>query len=245
MIIDYRNFRFPPAAVGPQIFVDAVRNDANDIYAYKHRWILDGMILNPSGDLGQMGTKIVAAQTAFAADYGDLIMYQPDGSSKTVHQLINQNTIGGVRVTRPLHFPKSEGAEYVTYRTFQIEVEGLLPLAQPDSLLQSWQEQLQFVGGGPEFAWQQVLFGKPIPYTARQATTYTVVQSGSAVGLYSYPTLPQPIWPDFWKPHLSTIVPGTPKPVGGGRSMFYPVSWQHFFESSDPLFGYPTQWPGK
>lgn len=244
MILSYRNFRFTSGEVGSQMFKEAVRNEAQDTWAIRHRWTLDGMILNPGGNVSTMTTLIQQAEAAFDQDYGDLILYQANGSSRSAHSLINAQTLSGVRVVSPLHFPKSEGPEGVCFRSFAAVLEAEIPLQNPDSLLQSWTEQVTYSGGGPSTEYLLTLYGRPIKYTGRQMTTFTAVQSGSSVGLYFYPTPAFPLWPDAEKRPLRTYTKGTPKPTGL-RKLMWPISWQYTFESADPLVGGPTGWPGR
>jgi hypothetical protein len=65
-----------------------------------------------------------ALETLFAAAGSDLILYDDDGITVR-HSIINSQTLNGTKVTKPFSYPKGEGAEIATIRTWSVEVSGI------------------------------------------------------------------------------------------------------------------------
>src|SRR4029079_17459158 len=83
------------------------------------------------------GIKHAASQAALTTALGDLRaaynvngrdvgLYLDDGVTLTDHALPSGAALGGVRVTG-LAFPRGDGAEYSTFRTYRLTLEADFP----------------------------------------------------------------------------------------------------------------------
>jgi hypothetical protein len=164
------------------------------------------------------------------------------GAVRSVINLRNSDTIGGIRVTKMPSLPDNKGAAHVGYINYTIELEAQIPFANTFNAMLSFEETLSFRGGGPRFAMIETLFGLPVKQQVRQATIYYATQSGSASGLYRRPRPPAPIFPfalnetnpDFQL--KSSKVPSFTTPQDFG------ISWKYEFQSDSPLIAYPNEW---
>ena len=106
--------------------------------------------------------------------------------------MLAASTIGGTKVVAGPTFAESEG-EYVTWRRYEIQVEGYFETATPTYL--AWSESVTIEDGKPAKAFIQTLTGFPQEQITAQKTTHTASQSGTAIGRAAFPTPPSPIWP--------------------------------------------------
>ena len=140
------------------------------------------------------------------------------------------------------------GAEYSTFRSYEIEVEGEVHTAtNSQAVLLQWNEALTFEGGLQLDIHLQPLIGLPIKQTPFQNTPYRARQEGSALGRLDWPVPPAPIWPgDEIRPSRSIRYESPERFDQGNGIVFfrnYPVSWSYTFESATALTGSPTLWP--
>ena len=243
VILAWGAFRFLQGEIATDITHPRQFDDANNAWAELRTWQINGRLNNPTGSLATMTKRIRAMEAAFALDNQDLILYAPTGE-RTAHALLNADCIGGTKVTVAPSYPDSQGAQYVTYRDFTVTVQGLVPIAGDRSPLKSFQESIQFSGGGPLTHHLEPLVGAPIKQLGKQQTVYRAVQSGSAVGILARPNLlaiAPPIWPGQEVRPLRTITPGTPKRQGN-TFIDWPISWQYTFEAATELVGEPNLW---
>lgn len=185
---------------------------------------------------------ISAADTALAValgkPYQDLLFLADDGS-QTDACLPNKGSITGVRIEN-LKFPKTEGPEFATERTFSFDAWAEYPIAGTLRLLLNYHETLTFSGGGPLYAHRLSLNGLPQKQLIYPSMPYRVIQAGEAVGYLAYPSPAFPIWPVALMKNPE-IIPRSPKRMGQGYEE-YPVSWHYEFESAYPLTGVPHLW---
>lgn len=214
------------------------RTDADTRISTIETWEIRGLIVSSSG-AADLDSKVQAIKAAYR-DGRDLRILLPDGSNST-HYLLNAACLGGTRVVSPPSFPSFASAAGVTNLEFVAVIEGeVVASGAPTSLL-SFEETLQFTGGGPLDGHIETLAGSPIKQRLRQYTTYRATQSGSAVGYLSYPAYPAPIWP------AAEVIPSrrtssrSPRRKGSNYTEF-PISWSYEFAASSPLAGRPHFW---
>lgn len=218
-------------------------NDAGVQWAYTERWTLRGRLPLPRNRTNSYGLTplIQQLEAAYSVDGKDLVLLMPDGATPSAHTLLNKNTLGGTRIAQPISFPDGKGANYVNARTYEVVIEGLVPITSGlSSYLVSFTETLEFSGGGPEFGHLRPRIGLPVKQLLTESLPYRVIQFGSAVGMYGYPTIPSSLWP-FALLRYPVISRGSPKRMGNDYWK-YPVSWRYEHEHYRRLYGTPNKW---
>jgi len=191
---------------------------------------IDGKL--QADDPAGLSVKIAALEAAYGINGLDLVM------GGTAHSLISSQCIGGTRVTE-LSYPVGDGAEYVTFRSYRITVEGDLAVTNTTTLLTEFTETITLSGGGPKWVMLTPANGPPQRQQTRGQTPYVARQSGSAIGFGQYPAVPDPIWPSAEHRERRQVTRGSPK-VTAGAAQYYPVQWSYEFESATSLIGNPT-----
>lgn len=206
----------------------------------ENRWNLYGRLGTAGQTQAQILLAISALEAAYSQQYKDLIVYLPDGVTKTPHQLLNSSCVGGTRIEGPPSYPEGQGAEGVTYRHFSIDIVGLKPITSAGSLV-SFKETIEREGGGSVRGLLETLDTDPIEQQLRQASIFRTVQQGNAVGLYGYPEIPAPLWPDKLVRGFPKTSEGNPDVIGSTEINF-PISWMYVYESTTRLAGTPNRW---
>jgi len=199
----------------------------------RERWNITGEI--HGSDVADLTAKIQALETAYAVGGKD-IRILTDAGVNTAHVMQNSSTVKGTRIVQHPSFPRGEGAEYATYRTFSLAVEGERPAS--GATLMEYRESVSYAGTC-EMTWkyQTPLYTEP---QRQQLTAYSVqqiVQEGYAAGLNAYPAYPGPLFPD--DEHLEQRMIRLEFPVKGSTERR--TSWRYVFSSHLPLTGYPHQ----
>jgi hypothetical protein len=200
---------------------------------YRERWRIRGVKHAPSQ--AELTDALTRLEAAYAVDGNDLVLYLDDGATETRHALRQGQSRSGVRVTE-FTYPEGEGAEYSTFRTYQIGVEAEFLSAANEIL--SWVETLTTSGGAEVWTYLPTLTGPPQRQILHQQTSWLATQSGQAVGLNGWPTPADPLWPHLEHADRRRIEHGTPRFLPNGDARF-PVSWSYQFESDQPFFGRP------
>ena len=221
-------------------------NDAGTPWADRVRWTIQGMLTNQGGTEATLDAKVAALEAAYAVDYQDLALLLTSGTAASGHEITNADTIGGVKVVKRPHYPRGDGAEGVTMRTFGVVLEAMVPISAGTILL-SWSEILKFSGGGARYGVLEPLTGRPIRQKLKRTTAYHATQQGQAIGLYEYPTPGSPFWPAA---QLDTrdVEYGSPQRKGfnsgADTNIEWPVSWVYRFASATPLYASagPRRW---
>lgn len=207
----------------------------------KQTWVINGRIQADSQ------TALTAAlhnlQNIYSNNNQDLVL--KIGQAATVHTLRSSDTLGGIRVTQLPTYENGAGAEYSTFRTYTIRVEGDIPDMNVQTL--AWKEAVRSYGGGPQFMFLECLNGAPVQQQIKEEVIYRATQTGEAVGMFTWPQPPSPIWPDFFKqdisPGVEIFTPDRAGIYGGNRYTGFRITWSYVFESNFPLVGLPTPWP--
>jgi hypothetical protein len=239
MIVKYGSYQHSQNEVSMRITREPMRSQAGVFYAYKERWDCQGLLLNYSTQAA-ITTAIQQLTSAYSVDGNDLVLYLDDGVTPTAHALYNANCNGGTRIVQAPSFPETLGtAEYqpAAGRSYSFAVEGETALTS-ENVVTKFEETLKFQGtGGPIVVWIPVAQGPWIQQQTSEASTYKVVQSGSAIGLYGTPPVPPPIWPDAEIVQERQIQMSSPQRYG---ELDFPVSWSYTFEAIGQLTGQPN-----
>lgn len=204
----------------------------------RETWTINGFV-NITGveTLDTLSGRITERINAYANDGGDLKLL--NAGLVTAHQLLSADCIGGTRVVQRPSFPKGDGTEYATMRTFTAVVEGEYLAPAGATALVEFQETLEFSGGGPRWVMIETRRGQPQRQDTSEATSYRVRQSGRAVGHAAWPTIPGPKFPQHEHREQRVTTAGSPEGMGGAF-INWPVAWSYVFESASPLVGIPN-----
>ena len=188
-------------------------------------------------------TAVAALEAAYANQGQNAALYQDDGAGNigaiTPHAIINSQTISGTRVDS-LTWPRGgQNGEYATGRSYEIALSGELALTGETTLI-SFAETLSFVGTtGPREVLIEIRNGPPRRQRVSQRTSQRITQSGNAIGLASYPTVPAPIFPAIEHESARRRVLGSPR-QNGRVFTDYPISWAYEFETAFAVSGVPN-----
>lgn len=214
-----------------------VFNDAEQSIEVRHVWTITGQL--HADNQADLRTAIALLESAYSVDYLDLTLL--DNSGAVAHSLLNAGSTTGVRITQPPSYPKGDGAEYSTFRSYSIVAEATYNYAAPVSSLVSFSETVSIRGGGPVYAVVETVEGPAERQKIRNFSACRATQSGQAVGRFDYPPVPAALFPDFLKED-PVITRTGPDKVGPNTLQNYKVSWQYEFESPTQLFALPNVW---
>lgn len=216
--------------------VDVMWNQGGQPYAQKRSFSVEGYL---SGD-GQadLTQKENALRTAFAQSYPNLYFLQDSGQN-SADILPNAGSITGVRITH-FAFPKANGPEYATIRSFSFTAEAEYPIPNTGNLLLNFTESLTFWGGGPIYAHRLAINGPPQKQLIYPQSTFSCTQVGMSVGYRAYPSVSPAKFPGALK-EAPRISQKSPTRMGNGYQG-YEVNWSYLFESAGPLVAVPTLW---
>lgn len=174
----------------------------------------------------------------YSVNYQDAALYQDDGQP-TPHSLFNgrPDCISGVRVVQR-SWPKGDGAEYATGRTFSITIEAEFDAAE--SQIIAYEESITIVGNcGPRIEVVELATGAPVLQVLNQKTAQRIIQSGSSIGYGGYVLPFGSLYPTFEHVDRRIEKPGTPAFQGQGYR-YYPFQWTYFHSLAIPQTPIPT-----
>jgi hypothetical protein len=230
MILQYGRKRFNNCSVGIRISKFPNFDERQVPWSYVVRWDLTIWLMNPTGSSTAMTRSIEALEAAFATNYQDVKLLYPDGS-RSAHELLNDETLGGVLVVQKPQYPDDSSSQMVA---------ATVLVDDPQTLLKEFTEELMTEGGGARYGHLEPLIGFPIKQLRKRNTIYRAVQSGRAVGILGYPSVPLPLFPSALI-QAPTIVQVAPRLIGQAYTDFG-ISWVYQYESASPLRGRPTTW---
>ena len=197
------------------------------------RWSVSGQVHGSS--VSDLTNKIEALEAAYKEDGKDLRILTDTGGN-TAHALLSSSTISGTRVIQRPSFPRGDGVEYATIRTFSLAVEAEIPLA--GVALIEYRERIGWTGtGGATWRYKQPLFGEAQRQWLTAASVCQVVQEGFASALEAYPAFPAPIWPE--QEHQELRMVNHEFPAKGSKERR--TTWRFVFSSVTPLSGSPHE----
>ena len=207
------------------------------VTAMVERWDISGrIILNPTASQRLMTAALVQLANDFSQEGVDLAFLEDLTNVRTALVLSAADCIQGPYIVDS-GIPNQAGDNYATGLAYRVIYEGKR-LAGRGSTLLEFDEQVTEDPGGQE----RVYVGGTVNYAERQigsqAKTYRYKQSGSAVGLFAYPTPPPAIWP--WalvrdEPRVSYASPR----VLGYPDQEFKITWEYEFEWHIKLYGRP------
>lgn len=203
----------------------------------RRRWTIRGELTGATQ--AALTTAIADLETAYAQDGLDLLLFLSDGTTPSAHGLVSAQSLGGTRVVKGPSFPKGDGADYVTYRAYEIVVEADFPVTSENLI--SWTETLSSrgVAGAERWLYLPTLNGPWQRQTVNEQTSTKVIQRGTAVGQFSYPAISPPMWSA--NEHIDERELDLKMPTRKGPHLtLYEVSWAYHFESMTPLTGTPA-----
>lgn len=239
MFVRAGSYQHADSEVAVVITRDPIVDGAGVQYAYIERWTLDGFLL--SDTQAALTSSLAALERAYNAPLSEMSLWI-DAGTPTHHRLFTGNTLGGIRPVGGVEYPEGTGAEYSYYRSFRVVVEAEVPQAFGDRTLQ-FRESLEITGGGPRRVLIETRAGPPQPQTVSQQTAFRATQTGEAVGWFSYPPVPAPVWPLSFFAEPPRVTRGQPRKVGQGGTAQYvewPVQWQYTFASATRGGNVPT-----
>lgn len=203
---------------------------------YRDTWVITGEMIADTPTA--LAARCLLLEAGYSRHYRDAAII--DSSGNVLHLLQNSGSFTGVRVIQPPSYPRADGPELATQRTFQITLEAEYQFAIGDAYL-AYQETVQSGGGGPLLTVVQTITGPPRRQKLADQTPFTAMQSGSATGRLAYPPIPGPLWPGALM--KAPVITRTGPSRQGQGLIGWSVSWQYEFAAAGPLLGLPTTWP--
>ena len=200
----------------------------------RERWTVRGRVADATTE--DLTTAIAALEAAHSRD-GESLTLRVSESETSAHQIESNRTLTGVRVAR-LSYPEGRGAEYATFRTYEVVYEAELPPEDPPGVI-AWVETLAVSGGGPRFEHITCVFGPPVRVQVAEMTPFRCTQAGMAVGYSIWPEFPAPLFPAVEQRDRRRQEKVTPQLHGPRRARF-PIRWSYELEAATAFFGVPT-----
>jgi hypothetical protein len=237
MYFQYGNYRHADNEVAlTAVQQRPLYSQRGDLLQVRKTISLQGVLLGTSQT--EIQQQIAALEAAYSQNNLDAGLYHDNGATSP-HFLESSQSIDGVKVIS-LDFPTSEGrAEYATGRTYTITLQADFLVV--NTSLVAFQESVRLIGaGGPKHVFVPTINGLPQKQTVHANTSSQVIQSGSSIGLVSYPAIPSPIFPSAEHTDRREIHYGPPQ-SRGNSFINWPVRWTYHFESVLPIFAQPTR----
>jgi hypothetical protein len=242
MYFQYGNYQHAHGEVNLSLTKRANRN-ARGFTAYT-TWTmqLEGTLIAVGDTAAEMQAsihaQILALENAYGLDGFDAGLFHDDGSL-TPHFLDSSASLGGVRVIGMEFDKDNRDGQYATGRSYRITLEADFP--NPAVALQQWTESLRIVGtGGPRTVHLETISGVPQKQVVNQRTIVRATQSGSAVGLRTYPLPPAPLFPGAELVDNREVSKGSPRNLHGAF-VDWPINWSYQFEAAGSLNGTPNR----
>ncbi len=246
MYIQYGNYQHAVGEGALRVSKQSIYSRASTLTGVRLRYEVQGRLQiedqgDPVANQAAMTLALAALEQAYAVDGHDFGLYQDDGSP-TEHVLLSADTLGGIKVTSPVSYPAGRGAEYSTFRNYELAVEGVVPNLVAG--VAEWREVIEWFGGGPEYVFLQTLTGPPQRQLLFEQTTYKATQSGYAVGSLGYVSPPAPLWPYALRPEACAVSQASPERMGPLNIAYcnFRTTWSYRFEDTAPLAGTPNFW---
>lgn len=203
-------------------------------FGTRERWVLRGKI--QANTVAALTTAMDALEDAYAENNKTAVLLLSDGSTETQHKMAASDCLGGVHVVG-LDYDEGVNAEYTSYRSYTITLEGLR--TDKEQTILEYSESITLQGsGGPRRVILETLDTPPIIQITAQRTAQTIVQAGFA-RTYDHWLIPQPLLPSLEQEHLRIIENIDPESFRGTLRAF-PVRWQFTFVSDVPQYMTPT-----
>ena len=242
MLLKIGSHTFALGQVALSIQSDIEENDAGQPLFLRQRWSAQGLLTTQQRTAALAAADIdaqIATLNTVLVNGVDIRLTMPNGTTLSQHQLISSSCIGGTRLVSA-GIPTFERAGGITNLPFTFVYEGDIPATDSASLLRSFEETIQFSGGGPLFGHIVTQTGLPVKQKLRGRTVYRATQSGSAVGYRARPVAPLPIWQNA-QIRAGDFTLKSPR-LRGSNFIDFGTTWSYEFESAFPLVGTPNAW---
>lgn len=183
-------------------------------YLVDVEWGVSGKLRNSSGNSRHLDATMQALERAYSQRGVDISLLHNDGR-RSHHTILNSQTLGGVRA-QVLAYPTTKGAEYCTYRSYEIRVAAVIRVAGAPLYIE-FEEQITISGGGGRWGVKEVNEGPGVRQKLRTHAKCTATQSGRITQLGRYPVAPPPIWPYALESEHPDIVRLPPVTLGTDR----------------------------
>lgn len=244
MIVMYGAYQHRVGTVSVSLQKKSLLNSAQVPYAVESSIRVSGMLTSwqrtEAAMIADLTYQTRQLEQAYQTSGQNFRVLTASGGQTHVNYISNY-CLGGVRITEPPSFPDGRGIEMVTKRTFTIGLTAIEVLNPNCNMVMSFQESLDFKGGGKRRGLLETLTGYPHAQMWRQHTIFTAKQAGQAVGLFDYPSVPLPIWPTNRTEEYPSTHKGHPEKIGDAWRNF-PISWSWEFASEYQMIGNPHIW---
>jgi hypothetical protein len=241
MLVKKGSYQFPINKSGMTVQYAPRETPSGTTYLIDASVSIDAWLPNPTGDSRLLDIQVGRMETAFANPSGDFGLLHDDGSPTHIFWRSSQ-TVGGIQV-KLLSYPNYQGAEYVTYRTIQIQADFILVPAAGYPAYTFFEETIKVSGGSPKYGVKEVNFGPGVRQQLRTHSKCTATQSGTARSLNRPVIVPPAIWPQALveEGEYTEKSPSTrgSQSYGTFVRLETEVSWSYQFEWPFRLFGSP------
>lgn len=216
------------------------------------KWQVGIRGMKTGADVAALSASMIAMEAAYSVTTGNFQVLQNDGSTEVpLYKIDGSKTIGGIRMMR-FNYALSDPAELTTYVNYEIDLEadfggvGIIGGGNVgQSTILTWSESLSIRGtGGPRFVVREARNGTPQKQIVSQRTPVFATQRGEAVGLFTWPSPSQPIWPQHLSAPDVDVQRTSASSVGGQGNQQqrreYRVSWVYQYQSIGQLTASPA-----
>lgn len=241
MFVQIGNYRHGINEAGLSISHQVRETAAGLPYLVDVQWGVEGKLRNRSGNPRLLDREMERLEQAYSQRGMDISLLHNDGR-RSHHTMRNSDTIGGIRATF-LAYPTTRGAEYCTYRSYQVTLNAVMRVANAPLYI-AFEEQINISGGGARYGVKEVNEGPGTRQRLRTHAKCVATQSGRITMLGRYPEAPPPIWPyasDSDYPDVSKMPPVVRGRATDGTLSIAECTIQYTYTYSWPyrLFGTP------
>jgi hypothetical protein len=228
MILSYGGYSHQIDEAGIVISKSRITDIVGNVIGQKETWSITGQI--HASNPGQLTSSIKSLEKAYEKSFGDVTLTD-EVYGKTAHSIKSTDTNSGV-IVKSFSFPDGEGAEYTTFRKYEVTLEATYDLNNTDGLIE-YNETFTSQGtGGQQFVVRVPRYGAPIYQRVARATPIFVQQSGTALGYKEYPIAPLPLYPQYEhleRRQISQLTPSILSPYGDSKRREFRVNWNYYF----------------
>lgn len=207
-----------------------VVDDCGIPYLDRITWNISFQLINPDADPHSLDAEIAAIEAMYAQEWDEVSLLHDD---EVASAHVITGVVGNIRTIKPPSYARWQNGEYVSYRTGNVVIEGLVPIGDLSARITELSERIEFSGGGAEYAFLQPNTGAPVKQQTRTATPFRATQSGRIVYYSGYGAIPSPLWPDDLVAAPSVALE-QPKKIGSTEFDF-PKTYTYQFASATGL----------
>lgn len=202
-------------------------------------WQIDGVVVQQTNATQtNMTAKLEQLRRDFSQDRPDLVFLEDDGVTPSALELLASVCLQGPELTN-FSFPKNANKVYSNGHPYTATMEADVWSGAAGNPILEFEEEVIDEGSG---GWERVHVGGAINLPEEQIGTqyapWRYTQSGTSLGLYTWPNIPPPIWPAMLKKPYAKITRTSPEVLGTVDQRFR-ISWSYSYESRVQLFGGP------